>query len=303
MNALSKLAVKLETYPFKTWYVFSEMCLSYFYNKPKLRILFSKKPTWKIQLKRIFRFLPHTLSFTRFDSKIIAEYDLVVPLYIEDVLYLNTVRHLLKNENLIPIPSTECANLCDDKYLFAMKLIELGFGDYVPKIGNNLSYPHILKKKIDAGSVNTYIVENQEQELTLLSSVDGDEYFDEEFIRGTHEYATNIFFKNQRIIRSVTLEDFFERDDSIKNKDNNTGVKMHKDCPYLDLFAEILIGIGFEGICCFNYKIIDNRPIIFEVNPHCDGDFAVYFFSFLRSLDYGNNWKSSVLEDDYQSTT
>ena len=289
MNILSKFRIKLKTYPFKTWYVFSEFCLAYFYNRRKLKILFTKKPSWEIQLNRIFRFLPHTLSFAEFNPQIITEYDLVIPLFIEDVLYLNTVRHLLKNDNLIPIPSTECANLCNDKYVFTQKLIDAGFGDYVPQINVNFSYPFFIKKKVDIGAVNTYLIENEEQELTLLNSINPDEYFRQELIKGDHEYATTIFFKNQRIIRSITLEDFFERDCSIKNKDDNTGVKMHGHCPYLDLFANILISIGFEGICCFNYKIINNRPLIFEINPHCDGDLAVYFFSFLRSLDQSNN--------------
>ncbi len=285
MNSLSKHFVKLDTYFFKGWYICAELCLAYIYPKRKMKILFSKKnEVMERGIKRTFQFLPHTLTFGEINPQTIAEHDLVIPLLIEDVSYLNEVRHLIK-DNLIPIPNAECIELCDDKCIFAQKMIENNFGDYIPQINGDLPYPFFLKKKIDCGGENSFLVENHEQERALLDKINSDEYFRQKFVSGTSEYSTHIFFDKHRIVRSITLEYIFEKNGSISGKDKKFGVKMHKNCPHLDLFTSILNSIGYEGICCFNYKVIDNHPWIFEINPRFGGNLALYFFSFMRSLN------------------
>jgi hypothetical protein len=275
---------KLDTYLLKTWYMFSELYLARFCTKRKMNILFSKKETWEPRIRRLGRFLPHTFTFAEFNPQTIAEHDLVIPLIIEDVFYLNDVRHLIK-DNPIPVPSIECVKLCDDKYEFAKYLIANNFADYIPQINGDLSYPFFLKKKVDMGGVHTHLVENREQELALSSEMNSDEYFRQQFISGTREYATHIFFNKQGIVRAVTMEHLFEKDNSILNKNDTLRTKMHKNNPeHLDLFAAILKSIGYEGICCFDYKIVNNRPIIFEINPRVGGSFSLYLFSFLRSI-------------------
>lgn len=292
MNSLLRYFAKLDTYFYKTWYMFTELCFAYV-TKRKRNILFitEKNDLFRFNIKRTFRFLPHKVTFIEEsieDIKLLplAEYDLIVPLTsMQNALYLNELRDLIK-DNPIPMPSTECVLLCDDKYAFAQKLIANNFGDYIPQIDGELPYPYFLKKKIDDESKNTYFIENREQELALLSSVNSDEYFRQKFVSGTTEYCAHIFFNKQQIVRSITLICIYEKDGSIRGKDAEFGVKMMADCPYLDLFTDILNSVGFQGICHIDYKVIDGRPCIFELNPVFGGsDLALYFFSFLRSID------------------
>ncbi|MNC96669.1 hypothetical protein D3C83_141030 [compost metagenome] len=56
-------------------------------------------------------------------------------------------------------------------------------------------------------------------------------------------------------------------------------------CPFLDSFCEILTLLKFEGLCCFNYKIKDSRPLIFEINPRFGGSLCSYFYPFIRHLE------------------
>ena len=142
-----------------------------------------------------------------------------------------------------------------------------------------------FKKKIDIGGENSFLVKNREQELELVNSVNVDEYFRQKFVSGTSEFSTHILFNKQRIVRTITLEYIFLKDGSSSGKDEKFGIKMHPGCPYLDLFTNMLNCMGYEGICCFNYKIVDGRPSIFEVNPRFGGNLSLYFFSFLRSLN------------------
>ncbi|CAG0939929.1 hypothetical protein BROC_00839 [Candidatus Brocadiaceae bacterium] len=286
MNKFIKALIKLDSLAGKKRYVFTELCRAYFSNTRKLKILFSKKDIWEEFNRPTFKFLPHFLSYEEINPEIIAEHDLVVPMFFEDIIYLNEFRDLIKN-NPIPIPSIEAANLCNDKFLFSEKLIENGFGDYIPKINGELSYPLFLKKKIDIGAVHTYFVENKEQEMALLEGKNPDDFFRQTFVSGTREYSAHILFKNNKIIRAITMEYSFEKDGSIHLKDSRLASKMVKNnSTHFELFTSILNCIGYEGICCFNYKLIENQPMIFEINPHCDGDFSIYFFSFLRSLDF-----------------
>ena len=281
MASLLKRLTKLNTYVYKIGYTFVELCLAYLYPKKKMRILFSQKNYFmERDIRKTLHFLPHTLTFSTINKQSIDEHDLVVPLLIEDVLYLNEVRHLIK-DNPIPIPSKESVLLCDDKSLFAKKMTECGYGNYIPQINGNLPYPFFFKKKIDCGGENSFLIENHEQELAILKNISNpDDYFRQKFISGTSEYSTHILFNHQRIVRSITLEYMFEKDGSISGKDEKFGVKMHPSCPYLDLFTDILNSINYEGICCFNYKIVDNQPNIFEINPRFGGNLALYFFLF-----------------------
>jgi hypothetical protein len=29
--------------------------------------------------------------------------------------------------------------------------------------------------------------------------------------------------------------------------------------------------LNFQGLCCFNYKLVDGQPVIFELNPRFGG--------------------------------
>ena len=56
-------------------------------------------------------------------------------------------------------------------------------------------------------------------------------------------------------------------------------------CDYLDKFSAILNSIGYEGLCCFDYKVINGKPQIFEINPRFGGSLSAYFFTFLKKLN------------------
>jgi predicted ATP-grasp superfamily ATP-dependent carboligase len=39
------------------------------------------------------------------------------------------------------------------------------------------------------------------------------------------------------------------------------------DMPFLEEFASVLRAIGYNGLCCIDYKVADGVPKILEVNP------------------------------------
>ena len=277
MDRLKRLNARITN---KLFIVFKR-CQSNLFSKRKIKILFSRKREWEHFIRWGFKFTQHVIAFDEFTPKNIKEYDLVVPLTIRDLKYLNKVRHLI-NDNLIPIPTLDSIVLCDDKYLLNQALAANGFGNFVPKMGGALTYPYILKKRIDEWGRNSHIISGAQAEERFSEILTHSDYFRQELIPGPFECATHILFQ-KKIICSITIEYAFKTKTPIKGKDNASYTQICC-CPYLDLFSAILSSVGFDGLCCFNYKVQDNRPLILEINPRFGGSLSPLFFSFIGSI-------------------
>lgn len=250
--------------------------------KGKMKILFSDKPAWECSIKKGFQYTKHEITFGELATKNLKDYELIVPLTIQDLKYLNEARNLIIN-NPIPIPSMESLLLCDDKYLLNKTLMAKGFGSIIPRMEGALAYPYIVKKRIDEWGVNSHMITDIQQEHIFSDILANPEYFSQEVITGPFEYATHILFKDQKIVCSINIKYVFKSEIPIKGKDNPIYIKICR-CPYLDVFSSILKVIGFDGLCCLNYKVVDNRPYILEINPRFGGSLSPFFFSFMKHI-------------------
>jgi predicted ATP-grasp superfamily ATP-dependent carboligase len=223
------------------------------------------------------------LAFKEFTDENIAKNDLVVPLTMKDLRYLSQHKEL-SSKNPIPVPTLDAITICDDKFLFYTTLKQNGFEKNLPRIGTNLPYSYILKKKVAEDGDDCYIITDEKQERNYEQLISDPEYFCQEIIAGKQEYATHILFKNGKIKSSINIKYDFKEALPIKGKNTYISRKICR-CPYLDLFTEMLNSIGFEGLCCFNYKVRDNRPYVFEVNPRFGGSLSPFFFSFVSRLN------------------
>jgi hypothetical protein len=111
------------------------------------------------------------------------------------------------------------------------------------------------------------------------------QYFCQEIIPGPFEFATHILFLGNKIVKSLNIMYAFDSKFPIKGQDVNVYRVVHR-CPYLKLFGRILQTIGFEGLCCVNYKVADGRPYLLEINPCLGENLAPFFLSFVRHLRY-----------------
>ena len=250
---------------------------------PELRILFSENCWGEKIIRNGFRLLHHHIEFAAISPEKVKNYDLVIPLNMEDLRAMHTEPGLLTDQ-LIPIPTLEAIDICDDKFLFDQTLVEKGFKEYLPKVGQDLQFPFLVKKKISEGGFSCYFIYNEEQKEKFIELIESPDYFCQEIIRGKSEFDAHILFKNHQIAASITIENSFENDTYLKGIDKYIYTKIVK-CPYLDIFSDILNSIGFEGLCCFNYKENNGKPSIFEINPRFDGSISRYFFTFLRHLN------------------
>lgn len=278
LDRLKRLDVALTNRLFRG-YQLIRSCLS---GGAGLRILFSDKPDWKRPIAAGLALTRHEIAFGAFSPENIVRHDLVVPLTMSDLCYLQTVRGLVAG-NPIPIPNLASILLCDDKYRFNHALIASGFGDVVPAMEGAPVFPYILKKKSDEWGEHSHVIHGPRDECRFAAELSSADYFKQALVQGRREYAAHILFKAGRIVRSVTIEYVFDTETPIKGRDRELYKKICR-CPFLDLFAAILLLIGFEGLCCFNYKVRDGQPFVFEVNPRFGGSLCPFFLAFLGRL-------------------
>jgi hypothetical protein len=249
-----------------------------------LRILFSGKPEYTEEIRRGFNHSRHRLEFGSLSHVDLKEFDLVMPLEISTLIQARQWPQLLV-KNPISIPNEESILLCDDKYKFNQTLIDRGFGRYIPAMGTRLQPPYILKKRISEWGKECGLIHDYEDELKVLDQLNDSAFYRQEIIRGPCEFATHILFAKGRIVKSLNIMYEFESQIPIKGQDSPLYHVIHH-CPYLDLFAIILRSIGFQGLCCVNYKVARGRLYILEINPRFGGSLPRYFFSFIRHLNF-----------------
>jgi len=252
----------------------------------RLRILFSDSmPGWREMIETGFRYTGHEVRFAPLTESDLDQHDLVVPLTIADTTWLIGRQPLLARKPL-PLPTLECVRLCDDKARLNGALAERGFGDLIPAMGGALPFPYLVKKRIDESSVNTHVVADPQDEQRFEELLASPEYFSQELVAGRDEYATHILFQGGAITCSLTLKYVFDTPTPVKGKDQFTYRTITR-CRFLDEFTAILSSIGFEGLCCLNYKVRDGRPLLFEINPRFGGSLSPYFACFVEHLGRG----------------
>lgn len=266
------------------FYTRTEKLLSLILDRRRLKVLLSEKPDWRENIESGFRRIRHTVEFGPVTHENSGQFDVIVPLTSTDTMRArqNATRGL---GNLIPTPSEECMDLCNDKYKFNLTLQQAGFSQFVPRmdVGIALCPPYILKKRIGSWGTDCHIVSDYNDENRLIERVKDPEFFCQEIIRGRFEFATHILFVRNRIAKALNVMYEFASETPIKGQDKPIYTVVHR-CAYLRLLAEVLRTIGYEGLCCVNYKVADGHPYILEINPRFGGSLAPYFFSFLRHL-------------------
>lgn len=245
------------------------------------RILFSDKDDWEQYIRKGFS-KKSKLVFKTFEPGDFKSYDLIVPQTIQDLKTCIDNRSLI-HEQALPIPSAESLAICDDKMSFNRFMIDHGFGAYIPNTQRPLKFPYILKKSVDEYGQSTFIIDNEMDEQRHAHDLNNSGFYSQELVSGKHEYATHIVFKDGKITANLNIRYTFSEASFVKGKQKYL---CRQVCltKHQELFAEILTKLGFEGICCFNYKEKDGKPMIFEINPRFGGSLTDYFFSFVRKI-------------------
>ncbi|MFT3897231.1 MAG: hypothetical protein QM719_05985 [Thermomonas sp.] len=273
---------RTDGWDYARWVIARERFLARSWPRRPLRILFPPT-TMEADLRRGFRHRAELLRFAEPTAETLRECDLVVPLSLKDLARLRE-SGLLPERNPLPLPSAECVDLCNDKLAFNRAMVAAGFADCVPEVADALPFPYVLKKRIDAWGDNTHVVASAEDERRLGALLHDANYFRQAFAPGRREYAAHLLVIGGRIAAALTVEYGFTHDLHKKSREHPPHYRRLRRSTHLPLFRDMLAAIGYEGLCCVNYKLDGGRVRLLEVNPRFGASLAPWFFVMLRAL-------------------
>lgn len=254
------------------------------------RILFADKDDWLAPVRERLdaaRFEPVFADFQ--DGALdFGEYDAVVPLRLSDYAPMR-----MRPAPSFLIPEKRIVQLTHDKSRFNAFLVEKGFADLVPTLYDDgaIAYPFIYKKHHDQAGIASKIVHSPEEQAAFEAGIDASEYYKQRYVGGRNEYTSHFLSIDGAIRFDATVKFTFDGDHFVRGV-NHEALRIDRMAtPYLDTFARILLALGYTGTCCFNYKIEDDKPLIFEVNPRAGGslrlDLNPYLDAYLAALAGG----------------
>ena len=218
---------------------------------------------------------------------------------------LNDTRYLSRkfrrqNGHLFLIPPLQALEIADDKLLFNQFLRQNGFSEHVPERCSEDSFPFVLKKRTDEGGIHTQIISNREEAHAVEPLIGREDYFTQGYVPGDTEFTDHILFADGEVAHACTIVFNMNRELYVRGTQMQpyTNVQMSVIPPeYLDVFVSILRCLNFSGMCCFNYKVLNGVPIIFELNPRIGGSAHLDINKFLDAMTSALKPKPSMLEN------
>ncbi|MGV8988235.1 MAG: hypothetical protein ACOH2H_18345 [Cypionkella sp.] len=253
-------------------------------TQPK-RILFGQKLEWEAGLRTnadpgAFEIVMADLRFTA-----LSGFDAIVPLELSDqecLTYIGTGLPAL----LTPGP---IRRLCHDKLMLNRHLIDLGFGDHIPTMRDRLPadaarHPVIIKARKAAWGNGTWLLLDTPVPDQIWTSLGKDSHFIQDYLPGRIEYASHVLMHRGVPQFCQTIEYDMGSAPAVKGTSQPPlNARWLTQTPWQDVLLRILAAIGFdEGTCCFDYRMVDGTPMLFEINPRFGGSLAAKITPYLH---------------------
>ena len=173
------------------------------------------------------------------------------------------------------VPSKEVVNLASYKDTFYNFLADHNFKEYFPKPldAPDFTTPFILKRLHGEGGFGIFLVWNEERYKEVLTqpSLKNEPYILEEYIEGDDEYIFYAVCKQGEILWHASLIGQPPTDSRVQKGSfaNASEVEITKEV--YNVFKGIFKALNYDGPANFNYKLKNNKPVIFEMNPRIGG--------------------------------
>ncbi len=236
----------------------------------RVKILFYD--TWNSALEKVSWLEAHNMHFEdvkeliKYAKKSGIEY-LYGQVYRAQKFLFQNEKELKENGFKFIANNLETIRVLISKRNFYNFMEDNNFSELIPKYYKkyeDIKFPCVSKHHTHANG-DSVKISNSFEELGVLD----DDYVINEYIVSDTEYATNIFFKDE-ILYEVTFKKRHDTDTYVLNQE--TKYKLSNEvieCPFKKEFSLILKKLCSEGeylTCCFDYKIKDGLPKIFEIN-------------------------------------
>jgi carbamoylphosphate synthase large subunit len=173
------------------------------------------------------------------------------------------------------VPSKELVKMASHKDAFYNFLLDHGFKGYFPQKLDALNFnkPFIVKRLHGEGGFGIFLVWDEERYKEVLKqpSLKNEPYILEEYIEGDDEYVFYAVCKKGEVLWHASLIGQPPKDSRVQKGSfaNASEIKISEEI--YTVFEGIFKALNYDGPANFNYKLKDNRPIIFEMNPRIGG--------------------------------
>lgn len=248
------------------------------------RILFGDHRTQMPAIERLIDHQRFDVSFAAFDDADFAPFDLVVPLRIDQIGPARAAN--ADGRRRAVLPTAELVEACDDKLLFHERLAALGFGALLPRLLPEPPdrYPYVRKARRGDFGQGIAIVRSAAEDAPAAPGS-----FAEEAIEGSDEYVLHLLRVDGRVRYALCYRYDMGVGLSVRGEaDAPKLIEPADPAPAMDACVAILDALGFEGTCCFNYKLPPDGLRILELNPRFGGslvgDVTSYVAAHLAAL-------------------
>ena len=285
MNPIALFALKLRSRATRAWYLQRERRRAGGGSDSRpLNILFSRRDPWEGPIRAGFAGSDHRLTFADIATSELERFDLIVPLSLDDIEHMRKQSAHLR-ARMVPLPDATCSDLCHDKPRLNQHLIDAGFAAHIPPMGDDVAPPFFCKPAAGENSDDCTLVPDRATQLRLGAALSRPDLFRQAAVPGSVEYATHFVMRDGALVRELTVRYHHDAPMFVKGTPG-AGMQARSlgRCPDVPALRTLLAAIGYEGLGCANYKMVDGVLMLLEINPRMGGSLSDYFFSFLRSM-------------------
>jgi len=220
------------------------------------------------------------IAFLDFETAGLGDAEIVVPLTLRDIRMLH--RHHAAERHRYLAPSPAIMALCHDKKALNERLLDSRFASLIPPLQEpgQRRLPYVLKKREATSGQESFIISTRAAEEAQAERLASDAYFCQAYVEGPIEYASHMLFAGGRLVYHATNQ-YWMPPHAVKG----TGappvremIGFAMDAPVIAALAEVVGALGFEGVCCVDYKIQEGRIRLLEINPR-------FGFSLFRDIN------------------
>jgi hypothetical protein len=218
-------------------------------------ILFGEHQTQRPAIERLIDHARYAIAFAEFDDVAFADYDLVVPLRIDQFAAARGAN--ADGRRRAMLPDDALLALCDNKLAFNERLVALGYGDHIPELLPDApqTYPYVRKARHGDFGDGIRVVRGPEDDRDPPPGS-----FCQRAVEGADEYVLHMLRVDGRVRYTLCYRYDMGEALAIRGREDRPElIEPAEPGAMLPLGTEILHALGFDETCCFNYKLEAGR--------------------------------------------
>ncbi|HVE22724.1 MAG TPA: ATP-grasp domain-containing protein [Acidocella sp.] len=234
------------------------------------KIAFGRNGAWESLVAGSIDAASYSFSCVDFDRFDLETVDYAIPLQVHDAMALRRRYGEAHGKYIIADP--DITALCADKLDFNKAILASDFAYMIPEIYETTKrdFPYVLKRRDGGSGEEIFVVRTEEDERRHETHLSRDSFFCQVYVPGQVEYATHMLLVNGEVLyhstnKYVMSDEFLVKGTARQPEREMLGAAM--DGHVILALTELLRSVGFNGTCCLDYKILDGRIQLMEVNP------------------------------------